>query len=191
MCVRNGRVQRKNRHVRTPNYYDDAMPALVVARERPGYGYRHVVSQSDVRQFVKLLPNWDELSDGLNAVVLARGNERCMGWHRSGVVAICAWDWDIRWSDACPEFCNEHRELFRKLDIPTHLSDDVLAVEFTRNTARAFLLVHVLLHELGHHHDRMTTRSKRWVSRGEAFAENYALRHEDVILARFRNEFEL
>lgn len=42
-------------------------------------------------------------------------------------------------------------------------------------------LRHILLHELGHHHDRMTTRSQFESSRGENYAEQYALRYADGI----------
>lgn len=37
-----------------------------------------------------------------------------------------------------------------------------------------FQLLHVLPHELGHHRDRMTTRSRISAARGEPFAERYA-----------------
>ena len=35
---------------------------------------------------------------------------------------------------------------------------------FTEASARGFQLMHMFLHELGHYHDRMTTRSKRFAS---------------------------
>jgi hypothetical protein len=60
-----------------------------------------------------------------------------------------------------------------------------------RNKQRAFQLIHIFIHELGHHHDRMTTRSKRDACRGEGYAETYARRFEDLLLARYRNEFPL
>jgi hypothetical protein len=41
--------------------------------------------------------------------------------------------------------------------------------------------MHILLHELGHHHDRMTTRSQRYCGRGESYAEQYALRFADQL----------
>jgi hypothetical protein len=47
-------------------------------------------------------------------------------------------------------------------------------VRWTVEQARAFQLTYILSHELGHHHDRMTTRSWR-VARGEPYAEAYAL----------------
>jgi len=56
-------------------------------------------------------------------------------------------------------------------------------------SAKAFQLIHIFIHELGHHHDRMTTRSKRAVARGEEYAENYARRFEDVIIEEYRRVF--
>jgi len=41
--------------------------------------------------------------------------------------------------------------------------------------------MHVLLHELGHHHDRMTTRSQVDAGRGELYAELYANKYMDRI----------
>ena len=52
---------------------------------------------------------------------------------------------------------------------------------FTESSAQAFLLVDVLVHEMGHHHDRMTSPGRRQITRGERYAEDYARRHEDVI----------
>lgn len=53
--------------------------------------------------------------------------------------------------------------------------------EFTPASIQAFLLVHVLVHELGHHHDRMASPGQRKATRGEGYAEAYARRHEDII----------
>jgi hypothetical protein len=53
--------------------------------------------------------------------------------------------------------------------------------EFTESTAHAFLFVDVLVHELGHHHDRMTSPGQRQVTRGEPYAEEYARRWEGRI----------
>ena len=52
---------------------------------------------------------------------------------------------------------------------------------FTRSTARAYQLLHVLLHELAHHHDLMTTRRQVEPGRGEQYAESWALKYEAKI----------
>jgi hypothetical protein len=190
MKVRDGIVQRKNRWARTPHYLRDELPALVIDRRRPGRGYHHVASQRDVRRFLEILPEWSLLREGLNAIVLDSGYRDGMGWHRPGVVAICAWDADYVWSDCLPAFYAEHAEILEKLGIPVFRDEERIEVQFTEDTARAFLLVHVLVHELGHHHDRITTRSKRDASRGEGDAERYARRHEDEIIAKCRRLFD-
>ena len=191
MKVRDGRVQRKNRTSKSPHIFQATGSGLLIERERPGAGYRHVVRRQDVRRFVSIIPNWRELSQELTTIVLGHGGQRCMGWYERGVVAICAWEKEIQWHDCCPLFFREHRAVFDKLEVPYEVSEQVIHVHFTVETARAFQLVHVFIHELGHHHDRMTTQSQRWAARGETYAEQYARQFEDVILARYRREFKL
>jgi hypothetical protein len=188
MKVRDGRVQWKNRRATTPHYLTHEMPSLVIDRKSPGRGYKHLVSKEDVRRFVELLPNWQELQQGLNAIVLDRGGDDCLGWHRPGVVAICAWDREIEFHRCYPDFIKNNRELCDKLSI-SYDCDEGSSIFFTEPSARAFLLIHVLVHELGHHHDRMTTRSQRQTARGEQYAEAYARRFEDQIIARYRKAF--
>lgn len=63
-------------------------------------------------------------------------------------------------------------------------------VAFTPATVQAFLLVHVLVHELGHHHDRMTSPRKRRATRGEDYAEAYAKKHEDALWPAYCRVFQ-
>src|SRR5687768_10613576 len=89
-CVRQGKVQRKNRWTLTPDCYTER-PEPIIERQKPGFGYRHILRKEDIRRFIRLLPNWRGLSQGLNAIVLASGSSQYDGWHRPGVVAVCAW----------------------------------------------------------------------------------------------------
>jgi hypothetical protein len=73
----------------------------------------------------------------------------------------------------------EHRPVLARLGVPVEPTD----------SARAFQLLHVLLHELGHHHDRMTTRAGRYSCRGEDFAEHYSRRYAERIWGRYLDEF--
>jgi hypothetical protein len=191
--VRDGKVQRKNRWAETPNCYNTDQPEPVIDRQRPGWGYRHLVRKEDVRRFIRLIPNWHELAVGLNVIILAEGDHDCFGWHRSGRVAICAWERCLSMS-----FCEADHAWFlsqfgivTKLGVPSRHCEGRWEFVFTEDTARAFQLIHILIHELGHHHDRMTTRSKVKACRGEGYAEAYARRFEDLLLARYRNEFPL
>ena len=189
--VRNGKVQRKNRWTETPNCYNTEQPTPVIDRQRPGWGYRHVVRKEDLRRFVLLVPNWNELSLGLNVLILARGDEDCLGWHRPGLVALCAWDREVTLSHVWDGFYRQHQNLLENLAVPCVRCGENWELRFTENTARAFHLIHVMVHELGHHHDRVTTRSKIRASRGEGYAEAFARQHENTILKRYRAEFPL
>ena len=85
-----GKVQRKNRWAETPTYWNTRQRAPVVDREEPGWGYRHLLRRKDVLAFIELIPDWDALSDGLDAIVLAAGRRSADGWHDDGVIGICA-----------------------------------------------------------------------------------------------------
>ncbi len=105
-------------------------------------------------------------------------------------MAVCAWEIDQAitvesW------YYQKHRKVFAQIGVPCEPHDDGFVCEFTDTTIRAYQLVHVLLHELGHHHDRMTTKSKRTASRGEGYAERYALAYADRIWESYLNEFGL
>ena len=187
--VVDGQVQKKNNPEGTANYYGTPPPALVIDRQRPGKGYRHVLMQRDIETFIGLLPEWAELSRGLNAIVLAPGERTTDGWHTPGVVGICAWEEDL-WVDyAGMALSKTTRRSFDRLGVRSHAVENGVMCEFTEAQARAYQLLHILLHELGHHHDRMTTKSKVRASRGEPYAEAYALRHEALIWERYQEAF--
>ncbi len=186
--VRDGVVQKKHRTVRSSDYFRDEMPSLVIDRWPPARGHRHLVTKSDLRKFIGLLPDWNELSRGLQAIVLDGYSGGCMGWYQPGVVSLCAWRKPLEWEACDLGFYEEHKEVFEKLAIPVG-PGPMPPIRFTEASAKAFLLVHVFVHELGHHHDRMTTRSQARCCRGERYAEEYA-RHEDQILERYRRAFD-
>ena len=186
-----GRVQKKNNPEWTANYYTTPPPSLVIDRQRPGKGYRHLLLQRDIEAFIRLLPDWAELSRGLNAIVLAPGERRTSGWHTPGVVAVCAWEADL-WIDFKndTEFFDDHKPVFRRLGVSMDEADDGYTMcKFTEAQIKAYQLLHILLHEMGHHHDRMTTKSKVRASRGEAYAESYALAYEARIWEQYQETF--
>jgi hypothetical protein len=184
-----GKVQRKNRWELTPNYYNTPQKYPVFDKEKPGYGYRHLIRKKELYQFIDIIPEWEEISNGLNAVVLDSGDSCTLGWHLNGVVGLCAWDRDIYWDDCEDDFYEEHHRIFEKLNIPCHISNGCRIVEFNESSAKAFMLTHVFIHELGHHHDRMTTKSKRSAARGEVYAEAYAKEFEDAIVEEYFKVF--
>ena len=171
--VRHGRVQPQNRIRETPSYWNTRLPDIVIDVLRPGRGHRHVVRKRDVEAFIELIPDWAELSRGLSAVILDEGGD-CDGYYAAGrVIAICAFERDLV-VDRDAEYVRAHAGIFERLGVETEPHAEGALVHFTRGTARAFLLLHVFLHELGHHVDRMTTRSRHDCARGEPFAEAFA-----------------
>ncbi|MGI4792034.1 MAG: hypothetical protein ACRYFS_24695 [Janthinobacterium lividum] len=186
--VVDGRVQKKNNPEWTADYYNTPSPSLIIDRQRPGPGYRHVLMQRDIEAFIKLLPDWVELSRGLNAIALAPGERSTNGWHTPGVVGICAWEADL-WVDYSTDHYEDHKTVLQRLGVQTHLIANGVMCEFTEVQAQAYQLLHILLHELGHHHDRMTTKSQIRASRGESYAEAYALRYEAQIWERYQETF--
>ena len=188
--VKRGRVQKKNNAALTPNYYTAAAPFPVIDRLRPGKGFRHLLTHRDVETFIELLPEWDDLATGLNAIVLAPGGDD-MGWHEPGVIHICAWEAALWWDDTTPEFVQDHRAFLDRLGVKVVRDGDRLVTQWTESQARAFQLLHIFLHELGHHHDRMTTRSRARAARGEQFAEQYARRNESAIWEAYVGTFGL
>ncbi len=185
--VRDGKVQRKNRAALTPNYWNTPQDRPDFDRQRAGSGFRHLLAKKQLYQFIDLLPDWPELSRGLNAVVLAPGAD-VLGWHLPGIVAICAWDSNLEevWDT---DFVDDNREVLDRLGVdrePFHVDGHKIDASrqrcrFTEESARGFQLMDVFLHELGHHHDRMTTKSRVNASRGENYAEEYVRRYAEQI----------
>jgi hypothetical protein len=213
-------VQRQNNWRRSaPDY--TASHQICIERVKAPPGYRHLVSPTDVSAFLALLPDWRELSIGLQRVVLD-DDVSCFGWHRPRTIALCVWPAEPEYLFDRP-FYQDHAAILQRFGVPArpvklpegatcpHCHSRIRSFEFevcfwckgslldayrdadadadgalflvgfTEATAQAFLLVHVLVHELGHHHDRMTSPRQDNCTRGEPYAEDYALRHEDVI----------
>jgi hypothetical protein len=186
--VRDGRVQKKNNWDLTAHYSQVKGLGFVIDRRRPGKGYRHLLLKDHVERFSVLLPDWEELSRGLDAVILAEGDPGTHGWHDDGLVAICAWRRDMTES-VTAKYAGSLALNLDQLSVPVEKRGSLVHILWSEDTARAFQLLHIFLHELGHHHDRMTTGTKRQASRGEGFAEQYANEHGQRIWADYVDEF--
>jgi len=189
--VTGGRVRKKNRWaLALDDYHRVEQRVPVIDRKRSGDGYRHLLRRRHIEDFIAVLPDWDELSHGLDAIVLAPGERNADGWWEPGVVAVCAWDEGL-WTHSTPKYCESRRSIMDRLGVPREDHGAYVLCKWTEGTARAYQLLDVLLHELGHHHDHMTTRSRRDAARGEPFAEEYARRHADMIWDRYMTAFGL
>jgi hypothetical protein len=104
---------------------------------------------------------------------------------------VCAWEQDLWWTDAHPEFIADHRDLFNLLGVEHATRGKRMEVRWSAEQARAFQLLHILTHELGHHHDCMTTRSRRGTARGEDYAERYAHRVLEKVWPTYARTFGL
>src|SRR5258708_2007616 len=161
-----GRVQKKNNWSLSTDYYDAPEPrTVVIDRKRPGSGYKHVLNKRDLYQFIEILPDWKSLAVGLNAVVLAPEDGGTDGYHVPGVVRICAWEADL-WRETSTEYYDDHRDIFERLGVEREQQLGGYLCKFTEESVRAYQLLHILLHELGHHHDRITTRLQKNAARG-------------------------
>lgn len=189
-AMRGGRAVPINRVATTTHYLDGNVGDFVIHKQKPGRGYRHVLTRKDVARFLTILPDWPLLRQDFNAVVLATAEPDglCQGWHRSGVIGVCAWKaglWDVWPAD----FYGEHAPLLRRLGVPVRKAGGQYECRFTEATVRAYQLLHVLTHELGHHLDRMTTRSQWQASRGESFAEARAWELEAEVFEAYGRVF--
>jgi len=187
--VTRGKVQKKHRREPTADDAHGRVDELWFDRQAPGRGYQHLLGRRDVERFLGLLPDWDELSIGLEAVLLVPGEAGLDGYHSPGVVAVCAWPREL-WHVVHGQHADDHEDLLRALDVAREpLPGDRVRLLWTRPQARAYQLLHVLLHELGHHHDRMTTRSRSRSARGEPYAEAYAHRCAERVWDSYARAF--
>ena len=188
--VVDGTVRKKNRHALTPTYWNTKQPIPVIDKEDPGPGYKHFLTKKDVLNFIDIIPNWEELSKSLNGILLSRGDTTAEGLHSAhyGVIAICAWPRNM-WVEYTTEAYEEHKNIFERLDVECEKKKEYYICKFNEKSIRAFQLLHIFLHELGHHHDKMTTKKKRQCGRGELYAEQYALKNESIIWDKYFEKY--
>lgn len=169
--VKDGRVQKKNPKLPT------GLGGYVLDRESPGRGFRHVVSKRDLQAFTEIIPEWHKFSQRLERIVLSRHSSNdgeYAFYHReeTGAIFLCAWRDDL-WQEVRHGYFDSHRQIFERLGVSFDLGKETAFCRFTEAQARAFMLLHVFVHELGHHHDRLNQKH-RDSSRGEAYAERFA-----------------
>jgi hypothetical protein len=184
--VVDGRTRGKNRHVPTTHR------GYVIDRQSPGEGYRHVVTKRGLQGFLDLIPDWPMLSNRLERIVLAAGSEDD-GYHEfyhreeTGAIFLHAWDENL-WSPLSSTYVDAHRSLLQRLGVSCDLGGDLSVCRFTERQAKAFQLLHVFMHELGHHWD-LTHQRRRHSKRGEDYAERFANRHFDQLFPAYVQVF--
>ncbi len=188
--VVDGTVRKKNHYAPTPTYWNTKQSIPVIDKEDPGPGFKHFLIKRDVLNFIEIIPNWEELSKGLNGILLSRGDPTAEGLHSAhyGVIAICAWPRD-KWVEYTTEAYEEHKNIFERLGVESEKKKKYYICKFDDKSIRAFQLLHIFLHELGHHHDKMTTKNKRYCGRGEQYAECYTQNNEEIIWKKYFEEF--
>jgi len=171
--VKNGTVQKKNNH--TYSYAN----TFVVDRESPWKGFRHMVTKNDLRNFIEIIPNWDFVQKGIERIFLTGGHNDSWGVYHydydtlTGIVHLPAWHKEL-WFDINAWYFEKNIYIFKKLDVSFDKKDDNYQCRFTIKKAKAFMLLHVFLHEIGHHVDRMATKDKKQPVNGEEYADKYA-----------------
>jgi hypothetical protein len=176
--VKDGRVQRKNRRTLTAGH------GLLIDRESPGVNARHVVSKRDLQRFIEIIPDWPRLSDRLERVTLSAADSSADAYYyfyhreKTGAIYLHAWDEDL-WVDLSQKYFDDHAEILVRLGVSSDATKEGVLCRFTESQARAFVLLHVFLHELGHHQHFL-----RMKHRSTEFDENYA---ERFAAARFQS----
>jgi hypothetical protein len=190
--VRDGRVQRKNNWIHDKaDYYAWRQREIRLDRRAPGPGHRHVLTIAQLRRFIALLPAWEEVSEGLDAIVLDEGSPVSLGWYVNGIVALRAWPAGYAWLDTDPAFIENNAHALDVLDVRMEKRGGRRELHWTEEQARAFMLLDVLPHELGHHHDMLTTRSRRDPARGEPYADAYAREVLEAVWPVYGRHFAL
>jgi len=189
--VKNGKVQKKHNHKVTPTVRNTKASYPMVAKEKPGEGHKHFLTKKDILEFIDLLPDWEILSEGLKTIVLSmayyNADALCT---ECGIIEICSWPRE-KWIKCSKIYYDDHKDLFCKLNVECVKDAKNYLCKFDTNQIKAFQLLHLLLHELGHHHDRMTTKKRKHSSRGEHFAEEYARKYEAQIWNDYLKRFNL
>lgn len=171
--------------------YDYPEGEFMVDRKRAMPGFKHLLNEKDVYRFISLIPNWDELSEGLNVVILDRGgHDSPMGWYSNGMIALSAWENELS-GDFYSDFLDEHQFILDLIGVEYTRKGKYCHVDFDQYTAKAFQLLHIFLHELGHHVDRMDSRSKKQPSRGEQYAEDFANEYAEILFDTYIDHFRL
>ena len=110
-------------------------------------------------------------------------------FHReeTGAIYLSAWREDL-WVDLDAPYFDYHERIFEKLGVSHDRGDDCVTCRFTEAQARAFMLLHIFMHELGHHYDR-SNQKHFGSSKGEDYAERFANSRFDQLFPAYVRVF--
>lgn len=185
--VKNGRVQKKNRHRPTRNN------SLFIKIDRSSDECRVVLTKDEIWKFLRLVPDWKRVSIDLDEIYLCAGyyedeiGEGVYEYPRFPAICLDGWNKGLRKS-MDREYFQIHCDIFERFGVAVENVDGTFYAQFTENSAKAYQLLHIFLHELGHHHYRIT---KGWGkdAGNEKYAENYAKKMERKIWPRYCEAF--
>lgn len=183
----NGRVSRKNRSVITSVY------GYTIEKVPAGRGFTHVVSPQKLEEFIELIPDWKKHSYRLERIILTRGYEDFFGYHqdhryeKTATISLCPWPKKL-WAPMSVRFFRNHQYFFDRLGVTYQIRLSNVICRFTVTQARAFSLLHVFLHELGHHIDWQHRRGER-LRRVEEYAEAFATGLFDIMFPLYKERF--
>lgn len=169
----NGKVQKKDNHAYT------SREKYIVDRKRPYEGYKHVLTKREIHDFIELIPDWEEIGKGIQEVILDEGGDGFDGLYshyyheKTAIIWLSAWPKEM-WVEFDEDYFLEHKWCFELFGVVFEKQKKYWFCYFTEKQAKAFMLLHIFLHELGHHVDKMRSKNQRVVLSGEQFAEKYA-----------------
>lgn len=171
--VVDGKVQKKYNHAIT------AREGYTVDRKRPYKGFKHVITKKEIHDFIELIPDWEKLGIGIEAIILDEGGDNFDGlychyeYEKTGIIWLSAWPKEM-WVDFNDEYFKEHQWHFDTIGLVYEKNKDEWTCHFTEKQAKAFMLTHIFLHELGHHVDKLRSKKQNIMVGGEEYAEKFA-----------------
>ena len=85
-------------------------------------------------------------------------------------------------------YFDAHADIFGRLGVSNEGKENGVMCRFTEEQARAYVLLHFFMHELGHHHDGMNQKHRDG-TKGEDYAERFANSRFDQLFQAYVRVF--
>ncbi|MAS94428.1 MAG: hypothetical protein CMO55_14610 [Verrucomicrobiales bacterium] len=184
--VKNGVVQTKNRQQVT------RLNGLAVGIDKSGG--RQVLTKDDAWKFLRLIPDWKRVSTDLDLIYLsgtvAEYEDGYYEYPSWPTITLNSWEDDLSALILDEEYVRLHRPLLNRLGVEITTGEHgITKLQFNEDNARAWQLLHIFLHELGHHHYRIKHGRDRSAG-SEKYAEGYAFKMEKKVWRRYCEAFD-